>query len=91
MLISFRAPRHEPGARAPSRFGPRDQHGLILGLRAGQIGILLCGVLLALGAVTASQAHPLAILAVLALAVLSGAAALMPVGGRGVDEWVPVG
>ncbi|HBV94703.1 MAG TPA: hypothetical protein DEG26_08445 [Chloroflexi bacterium] len=71
-------------------FGPRDQHGLILGLRAGQIGILLCGVLLALGAITASQANPLAILAVLALAVLSGAAALMPVGGRGVDEWVPV-
>jgi hypothetical protein len=71
-------------------FGPRDQHGLILGLRAGQIGILVCGVLLALGAITASQANPLAILAVLALAVLTGAAALMPVGGRGVDEWGPV-
>ena len=71
-------------------FGPRDQRGLILGLRAGQIGILLCGVLLALGAITATEVSPVAILAVLALAVLSGAAALMPVGGRGVDEWVPV-
>ena len=70
-------------------FGPRDQRGVILGLRWGQVGILLAGGVCALALVMASRASLAALAAVGLVLAASAVAALVPVGGRSLDEWAP--
>jgi hypothetical protein len=70
-------------------FGPRDRRGFLLGLRLGQLAILATGAALVLGIVMATRASVIALVAVMAVAIVAGLAALLPVHGRGLDEWAP--
>lgn len=70
-------------------FGPRDQRGVIAGLRWGQIGILVGGGGCALALVMASRASLAALTAVGLVLVFSAACAFVPVAGRSLDEWAP--
>lgn len=70
------------------RFGPRDRRGLIAGIRTGQAVVVTLALLGALAGlyVLKGSARSLA-----ALMVLFGAlVAFLPVGGRTLEEWVPV-
>ncbi len=70
-------------------FGPRDRRGLIAGARAAQLLIVAAGLVLALAAlhlVRGAARAPIAI----ALVVVAIAAATWPVGGRTLEEWIPV-
>lgn len=71
------------------RFGPLERRGVLVGLRATQLAVVGAGGLLV---VTAGRAlPPTPALAVSALIVLTVAfAAFVPVGGRALDEWMPV-
>ena len=68
------------------RFGPRETRGILLGLRGSQLTFLLIG---AIAAVTGLAAGPVgALLGVLVLA-LTATVALVPVGGRTAEQWLP--
>jgi hypothetical protein len=68
------------------RFGPRETRGVLLGLRGSQLTFLLIG---AIAAVAGLAAGPLgALLGMLVLATTT-AAALVPVGGRTAEQWLP--
>lgn len=75
--------------RLTYRFGPLERRGLLGPMRAGQAALLAAGML---GAVALIDAAPDAQGALLATAVLAGVAALLviPLGHRGLDEWIPV-
>ena len=70
------------------RFGPRDQRGLLAGIRTGQAAAGVAGLL---GAVLLARSlHGPAAIPVAALVALAGAAAgFVPVAGRNLDEWLP--
>jgi hypothetical protein len=72
------------------QFGPLDRSGVVLGLRLGQLAILASGgalgIVLLLGSHGSLLAGGLAVVG----AVLAIAMALLPIGGRGLDEWIPV-
>ena len=70
-------------------FGPRDRRGFVLGLRIGQVAILAVGGATVLSVVMATQASPVALVAVVVLAFAAGVAAFLPLHGRGIDEWAP--
>ena len=68
-------------------FGPRDRRGLLLGLRLGQLAILLAGGVAALAIVLASRASTLALTAVAVVLTAAATAAFVPLAGRRLDEW----
>ena len=68
-------------------FGPRDRRGFLLGLRFGQLAILLSGGVAALAIVLASRASTLALTAVAVVVTAAAMAAFVSLAGRGVDEW----
>src|SRR2546429_2543875 len=68
------------------RFGPLEQHGFLMGLRAGQVGGLGAGLLLALAIVVLSQ-QPLTGVVV---GVVVAAAVFVPLRGRTLEQWAPV-
>lgn len=76
----------------PARFtfGPLDRRGFLLGLRGGQLALLAMGFALAL--LLFSVLHAGGVTLGVALIPIAGAAlgAFVPVGGRQVDEWLPV-
>jgi hypothetical protein len=70
-------------------FGPRDRRGLIAGARAGQLAVVAAGLVLALASlhvIRGTTRAPVALVFVLA----SIAAVTWPIGGRTLEEWVPV-
>jgi len=71
-------------------FGPRDRSGVVVGLRVGQLAILAAGagiaMMLLLGSHGSLVAGALACAAILAALGVS----LLPIAGRGTDEWIPV-
>ncbi|HET9052013.1 MAG TPA: SCO6880 family protein, partial [Candidatus Dormibacteraeota bacterium] len=74
---------------AEYRFGPREQRGVFLGVRAGQLGVGVAASLLAVALVSRWPSLPGALAA---LTILLGAAAgvLLPAGGRSLQEWAAV-
>lgn len=71
------------------RFGPLERRGIVGGLRVGQALCLGGGCILAvvlLRVLPSSQAVPVAI----AVVLLAGATAVVPIHGRTADEWLPV-
>jgi len=71
------------------RFGPIERRPVIGPLRAGQFAILASGAMLALAALYALRNVSGVVLALL---LMGGATVLiaLPVGGRTVDDWLPV-
>ena len=72
------------------RFGPMDRSGVILGLRTGQLAILGGGAALAITLLLGSHGSALAGLAAVVAVLLALALTMLPVAGRGTDEWIPV-
>lgn len=71
------------------RFGPLERRGLLLGLRGSQLAVFgAAGVLAVLGTRTFSPG--IAVGALLAIGVTAAFAAFVPIGGRGLDEWLPI-
>ncbi|MBJ7595990.1 MAG: hypothetical protein JF886_14250 [Candidatus Dormibacteraeota bacterium] len=71
-------------------FGARDRSGVVVGLRVGQLAVLASGAGAAMLLMLASHgSFPVGALAAATLLVAVGCAVL-PVGGRAVDEWCPV-
>ncbi len=70
-------------------FGPRDRRGLIAGARTGQLVIVASGLVLGIAALHAVHGPARAPVAI-GFVVASIAAVTWPVGGRTVEEWVPV-
>ncbi|HEX3333013.1 MAG TPA: SCO6880 family protein, partial [Acidimicrobiales bacterium] len=80
-----------PGGENASRyrFGPRESGGTLIGWRPGQI--LTVAVGLAFGVlVLRAEPNAAGVGAAIAILVLYGALATVPLGGRTGDEWVPV-
>jgi hypothetical protein len=73
--------------RARFIFGPRETGGVILGLRAAQLGALVAGLSLLVAGLSRGRTG-----AVAGLVMLAGAAAFafVGVGGRSADQWAPV-
>ena len=70
-------------------FSPRDRRGLIAGARTGQLVIVASGLVLGLAALHIVHGPARALVAI-AFVVVAIAAVTWPVGGRTVEEWVPV-
>jgi hypothetical protein len=68
------------------RFGPRETRGVLLGLRAGQLALLLAG---ATALVIGLAAGPAGALVGIAILALTASAALVPLAGRTVEQWLP--
>jgi hypothetical protein len=68
------------------RFGPLEQHGVLLGLSLGQVAVLGSGLLSAFGFILLFRSPLLAIGAGLAAIAL----AFVPVAGRTLEAWAPV-
>ncbi len=70
------------------RFGPLERRGLLLGLRLGQLAIMIGGCVVAV-CMLAVSTSPAAI--VVALGALGGGVtvSVLPVAGRTADEWMP--
>src|SRR5215470_12604505 len=75
---------HDPTTRY--RFGPLEQHGVLLGLSLGQVAVLASGLLSALGVILLFKSPLLAIVAGLAAVGL----AFVPLAGRTLEAWLPV-
>ena len=78
----------EPEARR-YRFGPLERRGVVGGLRAGQVAVAataLAGTVLLLNV---SSAAPVALMAI-PLALGGVGVAFYPLGGRTLEQWVPV-
>lgn len=71
------------------RFGPLERRGVLVGLRATQLIILGVGGLLI---VTAGRlfAPTAALAAAVVIAIAAAFAAFVPLGGRALDEWLPI-
>lgn len=80
-----------PEAEAPAsyRFGPRDQRGLLAGVRAGQV-VLLVGSLVSSVAVARLVGGGASIPIAALVAIVGGLAGFVPFGGRTADEWLPL-
>lgn len=71
------------------RFGPRDQRGLVAGVRTGQACVLAASLVLAV--VVAHARQGMATVPAAALVALAGGLlAFVPLGGRTADEWAPL-
>lgn len=68
------------------RFGPRETRGVLLGLRAGQLALLLAG---ATAVVTGLAAGPAGAVVGVAVLALTASAALVPLAGRTAEQWLP--
>jgi hypothetical protein len=68
------------------RFGPRETRGVLLGLRAGQLALLLTGAVAVVGGLAVG---PLGTLAGVAVLMVTASAALVPVAGRTAEQWLP--
>jgi hypothetical protein len=77
------------GQRLTYSFGPLERRGLLGPLRAGQALIMAIGAMLAITVLDRSPTAGGALGAVLAIGAAS-AACFAPVGGRTVQEWLPV-
>jgi hypothetical protein len=77
------------GSRLTYRFGPLERRGILGPVRGEQAGVVACGVLVAIMMLNAA---PSASGALLAIASFGAACtvALVPVGRRTVEEWVPL-
>ena len=85
---------HCDGAVSETRltytFGPIERRGLLGPVRIGQAALVAVGAVLAIAALDAAPTGTGAVVAVL-LVGGAVAAAVLPLGSRTVDEWVPVG
>jgi hypothetical protein len=75
--------------RVTYTFGPLERRGLLGPVRAGQAAVVAAAGMAGIAAIDAS---PSAVGAVLALGLVAGAlaASFAPVGGRTVEEWLPL-
>jgi len=69
-------------------FGPLEQRGLIMGLRAGQVALLATALFIAM-VVLRSAPDVLGVLAAVAVSLGAVAVAFVPVGGRTASQWAP--
>lgn len=70
-------------------FGPLERRGLFGPLRAGQVGLVAIGALVAIAILDRSPSADGALAAFVILLVAAGAG-FVPLGGRSVPEWAPV-
>ncbi len=77
------------GSRLSYRFGPLERRGLLGPVRGGQAGLVAGGVLMAIMMLNAAPSASGALLAIASLGV-GCTLALVPVGRRTVEEWVPL-
>jgi hypothetical protein len=75
--------------RTTYRFGPLERRGLFGGLRAGQAGVIACGLLVATVAIDIAPSMIGVFAAMLALGV-AAATVTVRLGGRAADEWAPI-
>jgi hypothetical protein len=68
------------------RFGPLEQHGFLMALRASQVAVLGAGLLLVLAIVVLSQQALPGIVAGITIA----AVVFVPIGSRTIEQWAPV-
>jgi hypothetical protein len=73
----------------PYRFGPRDARGLVLGVRPAQAAIVAISLIVAVGALRATEGPGRFV--VIAVDLVAGlSSAFVPVRGRTLGDWVPV-
>lgn len=77
------------GPRASYRFGPLERRGLFGAVRAGQVGLMGLGAVLAIAALDQAPTATGALLAILLL-VATIVLAVAPVGRRTAGDWAPV-
>jgi len=77
------------GARLTYRFGPLERRGLLGPVRGGQAAVVGLGALLAIVMLNMAPDASGALIAIASLAA-SCALALVPVGRRTLEEWVPL-
>ncbi|MGH7316969.1 MAG: hypothetical protein ACREJS_11975, partial [Candidatus Rokuibacteriota bacterium] len=71
------------------RFGPLEKRGLLMGLRAGQLGVVAGAIVGAVAALSAAPSAPgLALSALVAL--IAVAVAFVPLAGRTLEQWTPL-
>jgi Putative type VII ESX secretion system translocon, EccE len=71
------------------RFGPLERRGVLMGLRAGQLGVVGCAIVVAVVALSsAPSASGLGVAALLALVAV--AVAFVPLAGRTLEQWTPL-
>jgi hypothetical protein len=71
------------------RFGPLERRGLLLGLRVSQMVIFgIAGLVAVAASRTLTPTGAFGV--VVAIALLSAFVAFVPIGGRALDEWLPV-
>ncbi len=76
-------------ADARYRFGVLERSGVILGLRVPQVLLLALGATAAISLLTAAPSG-LGLAAAGVVAVVTAGAVFVPVGGRTLDQWIPV-
>ncbi|HZT65193.1 MAG TPA: SCO6880 family protein [Acidimicrobiales bacterium] len=77
------------GPNRTYRFGPLERRGMVAGLTTGQVASVGVGLVGAVLVLRLAPSGP-GTVAAATLLVAGVAGALVSVGGRGVDEWVPV-
>jgi len=75
--------------RRTYRFGPLERHGFLGSIRAGQAGLVVTAVLTGL-VMLGSAPTPSSAAAALALLMVALVIATLPVGGRTLEQWLPV-
>lgn len=70
------------------QFGPLERPGIVLGLSAGRVAILVTGMLVTVAAINI-RSDWAGFLVGVAVMVSAAVVAFVPVAGRGVDEWIP--
>ncbi len=77
------------GTRLTYTFGPLERRGILGPVRLGQAGVFAIGALLAIGSLDAAPTASGALLSLLLFGV-AVAVAVIPFGGRTLEEWGPV-
>src|SRR5918996_2306021 len=71
------------------RFGPLEKRGVLMGLRAGQLGIVAAAIVFSVAALSsAPSASGLSLSALMAL--IAVAVAFVPLAGRTLEQWTPL-
>lgn len=79
-----------PGGETTTyRFGPRDPHGLVMGLRTGQVLVIAASLGIGVALVRA-LGGPIGSFGLLCSVVAGVALSLLPVAGRTAEQWAPV-